>query len=142
MVQKATFSDISFEIRKAEGDASVLPAKRNYTLVFENVKDAKEITVKVNGKNKNAEITKKLSKIEITVSGVKPADTVTVELCGYESRKNKPKKVLITDTISRYQLTTAYKKLNFSSYIKDITKPFPVKDEDLKGPIDEINELK
>ena len=142
MVQKATAFDILFEIEKAEGDKSVLPAKRNYTLIFENVKDAKEITVKVNGKTKNAEATKKFSHIELTVSGIKPTDKVTVVLSGFEARQNKPKKVLITDTISRYQLTTAYKKLKFSSYIKDVTKPFPVSDEDLKGPVDEINELK
>lgn len=142
MVQTATAKDVVFEIRKAEGDISVLPEKRNYTLVFENIKDAKEISVKVNGKKKNTEIIKKLSHIEIIVSAVKPKDTVTVEFNGFEGRKNKSKKVLITDTISKYQLTTAYKKLKFSSYIKDIAKPFPVSDEDLKGPVDEINELK
>lgn len=142
MVQTATAKDVVFEIRKAEGDISVLPEKRNYTLVFENIKDAKEISVKVNGKKKNTEIIKKLSHIEIIVSAVKPKDTVTVEFNGFEGRKNKSKKVLITDTISKYQLTTAYKKLKFSSYIKDVAKPFPVSDEDLKGPVDEINELK
>ena len=142
MVQTTTASDIVFEIRKAEGDTSVLPTKRNYTLSFENVKDAKEITVTVNGKIKNAEIIKKLSHIEIVLTAIKPKDTVTVVLSGFEARQNKSKKTLITDTISKYQLTTAYKKLKFNSYIKDVTKPFPVNDEDLKGPIDEINALK
>ena len=142
MVQTTTASDIVFEIRKAEGDTSVLPTKRNYTLSFENVKDAKKITVTVNGKIKNAEIIKKLSHIEIVLTAIKPKDTVTVVLSGFEARQNKSKKTLITDTISKYQLTTAYKKLKFNSYIKDVTKPFPVNDEDLKGPIDEINALK
>ena len=142
MVQTTTASDIVFEIRKAEGDTSVLPTKRNYTLSFENVKDAKEITVTVNGKIKNAEIIKKLSHIEIVLTAIKPKDTVTVVLSGFEARQNKSKKTLITDTISKYQLTTAYKKLKFNSYIKNVTKPFPVNDEDLKGPIDEINALK
>ena len=82
------------------------------------------------------------SQIEIVLTAIKPKDTVTVVLSGFEARQNKSKKTLITDTISKYQLTTAYKKLKFNSYIKDVTKPFPVNDEDLKGPIDEINALK
>lgn len=142
MVQKATPTTLSFTIKKAKGDISVVPEKRDYQLVFENVKGAKDISVKVNGRKKNAEIVTKLSRTEVSIFGIKPTDEVSVELSSYIKRENKSKKSLITDLLSKYQLSTAYKMLKFASYIKDITKPFPVNDEDLKGPVDEINELK
>ena len=142
MIQKVQDGNVTFTVEKAKGDTSSLPKKRNYTLVFENVKGAKEITVKVNGRIKNADILSKFSKTTVKVSGIKPSDKVTVELKGITERTNKDKKALIVDLLSKYQLTTVYKKVNLASYIKDITKPFPVKDKELSGPVDEVLCLK
>lgn len=140
--QKATEKNISFVIASAEGDISVLPEKRNWELVFENVTDAKEICVRINARKKNVTYSKKFSKIYLKIENVKPTDEVTVEIQGYEKRVNKSKKALISDVLSKYQLSTVYKMLHFTSFMKDINSPFPLKNEGLKGPIEEILKLK
>lgn len=133
---------LSFRIESAEGDLSVLPQKRNYTLVFEGVAASKEIEVKVGARKKSFGVQTKHGKTEISVVGVKPSDTLTVTLSGITERANKEKKTLITELLSKYQLSTAYKQLHLASFIKNIEKPFPLNSEDLKGPVCEVFEMK
>lgn len=131
-------SDITFKICKACGDLSVIPEKRDYALIFDDISDAKEIVVSAD----DYSVEKKFDKLYINISSVKPTDEVTVEFKSITVRKNKDKKDLIIETISKYQMKTNIKRVTFSGYIKDISKPFPVKNEELKGPIDEIFALK
>lgn len=131
-------SDVVFKICKACSDLSVIPEKRDYSLIFDDISDAKEISLS----NADYSVEKKFDKLYINISGVKPTDEVTIEFKSITARKNKDRKDLIIETISKYQMKTNIKRVTFSGYIKDITKPFPIKDENLKGPIDEIFALK
>ena len=142
MVQKACGQNVTFIIEPAAGDLSVIPEKRNYEFIFENISDFSEVTVKVGTRKKNITAVKKGKKVLLSLSGIKPSDEVTVQFKDITERKNRSKKEYISELLSKYQLTTVYKRVKFASYIKDIEQPFPIDDEELKGPIDEVLALK
>ena len=135
-------SEIKFIVNCAQGDKSVIPASRKYTLIFEDIKDASEITVTSNSRDKAFKVEKKHSKVYVVLSDVKPSAKIVVSLKGVSVRENKNKREMIIDVLSSYQLETAYKKLKLLPYIKDIAKPFPINDEDMKGPVNEIKLMK
>lgn len=134
---RETGTDVSFKISKASGDLSVIPENRDYTLVFEDITDAKEIAVSAKYETK-----KLFDKLYITIKDVLPTQEITVELKGVTVRENEDKKELAVKAISRFQMKTNVKRMVYTGFIKDMTKPFPSNDSDLKGPIDEILALK
>lgn len=138
MINKENGNHISFKICKAEGDTEVLPQRRTYTLVFEDIEDAKETVISTD----NYKIEKKIGKTIVTVFDVEPTKEITVEMKNVTVRQNRDKKEYIAELLSKYQFDTLYKQTKFGGFIKDITKPFPLKDEALKGPVDEVFELK
>ncbi len=127
-------SNLIFKISKADGDLSVIPEKRSYTVVFEDIVSADEIK-----SNKKIEsIVHKEQKTVVTLKDVAPNEEVTIELLGTAARRNRDKKEIIVELLSKYQLNTIFKQLTLGKFVKDITLPFPLKDKDLKGPIDEV----
>ena len=142
LTQTVKNSENLFTINPAEGYLSVLPQKRNYTLIFENVSDAKNIILKVDAVEHDFTSYKKDSKIYIEVKNITPKNKVEIVIKNFERRKNRERKEYITEIISKYQMKTVSKKLLFSSFIKNVEKNFPCKDKALKGPVDEILKLK
>lgn len=134
-------NNLTFKIAGVQGDKSATVQSRNYTIVFEDIESAENIAVTVNGKEKSAKVTSN-KKVSVCINAVRPSQEVLITLTKTKAKKNKSKKELIVDLLSKYQLDTTYKMIKFMSYIKDINKPFPIDDEDLKGPIDEIGKLK
>lgn len=131
-----------FVIESAIGDVSVLPNERNYELVFENVSSAKEVNVSINFKKMDADVYFKNDKTYVNINGVKPTDKISVKINKFAERKNRDKKEYITEIISKYQMNSHVKYLLFTSYIKNVDAPIPVKNPKLKGPVEEIKCLK
>ena len=130
--------DLLFKIGAAEGDLSVLPEKREWRLVFDDISSAKDITVKVSGRKRPVSPEYKGGKTIITLLSV-PADAdVEVEFKAVESRKNPCKKEAVGELLSKYQLPTVFKQAVFTSFMKDLSKPFPLSDSALKGPVEEV----
>lgn len=127
-----------FTISGASGDLSVLPEKRSYELIFDDISSAESISVKVGGRKKSFTYKNKSSKTIIYVKDVAPRSELSVELFGTQVRKNIDKKEALINLLSSYQMTTIAKGASFAPFIKDPTKPFPFKREALKGPVDEI----
>ena len=134
--------DLTFTIHKAKGDLSVLPERRDYTLVFDDIKKAQSVTVKVDGRAKQVTTQQQNGKTILSVMHVPAGAKVEVHLAAVTPRENRDKQQLITERLSQYQMTTVAKRLMFGSYIKDIEKPFPSKDEALYGPVKEILQMK
>lgn len=134
--------DLTFTIHKAKGDLSVLPERRDYTLVFDDIKKAQSVTVKVDGRAKQVTTQQQNGKTILSVMHVPAGAKVEVHLAAVTPRENRDKQQLITERLSQYQMTTVAKRLMFGSYIKDTEKPFPSKDEALYGPVKEILQMK
>lgn len=134
---RQTGNNVTFKINKAQGDLSVIPARRSYTLVFEDIESA--VLIKSSAQ---CDISRSNGKTVIDVSSLEPTEEISVDFESIKPRKNPNKHELIVELLSKYQLPTIYKKLHFDSYVKDISKPFPINDNDLKGPIDEVFKMR
>ena len=135
--------DMIFEIKPAEGNCSTLPLRRNYTLIFEDIVSADEITVNSKGKAIKCDIAYKGGKTIITLKGITPKQGVEVAMTEIVARQNKDKKEQIIDLVTKYQLGVNMKLLKFNSFIKDIYgKSLPDCEDCYKGPIKEVMEQK
>ncbi len=135
---KENGNDVIFNICPAEGNCSTVPSRRNYTLIFDDIKDAAAISVKVNGKEVAAEIKKAKNKTEITLKGISPKASAEIIFTDITARGNKDKKEQIIDLVTKYQLSVNIKKLKYNSFLKDIYSEIPTKEECFRGPIEEV----
>ncbi|MBQ7118110.1 MAG: DUF5110 domain-containing protein [Clostridia bacterium] len=133
--------ELKFNICPAEGNCSTVPARRNYTLIFEDIKDAEIISVKVNGKQSNAEIKKVKGRIEITLKGLSPKASAEIIFESYTVKGNRDKREMVIDLVTKYQLSVNLKKMKYNSFLKDINGEIPVKEECFRGPIEEVQKM-
>ncbi len=133
--------NLSFIISPAEGNCSSLPQRRNYTLLFEDVAEAKEIKVLVNGKEAKADISSYKGKTTIVLKGVTPKGKVEIIMEDFTKRVNRPKKDLVIELVTKYQMDVAMKALMFTSYLKKVDDKIPQCDECFSGPIREVVEM-
>ena len=132
-------STLCFTIGKAEGDKTVVPKKRNYTVKFRDITDGK-LTVKLNGEAVEAEKTADCGTIDVLLQGIKPTDTVEIvfETCTFLA--NRDKKEELIETISKFQGGNDIKGACFTDFVlKD--KALPPVAETFSGPINEILSL-
>jgi alpha-glucosidase (family GH31 glycosyl hydrolase) len=134
--------DLAFTIQPAKGDLSTLPQKRDWTLVFDDISKAETITVKVNGRIKEIAPTHTDGKTLLKLTGVPVTAKTEIAFSGITARENRDKQLLITEVLSKYQMTTVAKSMLFGGFAKDITKPFPSHDAALYGPVKEIFQMK
>ncbi len=135
--------DLSFEIKPAEGNCATLPARRNYTLVFEDVVSAESISVTSKGKDIKFDVAYKGGKTIITLKSITPKQGVEINLTEITVRGNKDKKEQIIDLVTKYQMSVNMKLLKFNSFVKDIYgKSLPDCEDYYKGPIKEVMEQK
>ena len=133
--------NLSFVISPAEGNCSSLPQRRSYTLVFEDVAAAKEIKVHINGKEANADIRSYKGKTTIALKGITPKGKVEITMNDITVRVNRPKKDLVIELVTKYQMDVALKALMFTSYLKRVDNKIPQCDECFYGPIKEVVEM-
>ncbi len=133
--------ELTFSICPAEGNCSSIPSRRSYTLRFEDITDAKEISITVNGKAVNPEIRKLKERIEITLKGISPKASAEIRLTGITARKNKDKREAVIDLVTKYQISSSLKKLKYNSFLNDVNGEIPVKEECFRGPIAEIQKM-
>lgn len=110
-------STVTFTIKNAEGDTSVVPEKRNYLLKFRDIVKG-DIKVTVNGETKEFTETNKNGYVEILLNDITPSDEaiVTLSVCTYLA--NKEKKEELIDVISKFQISNENKRL-FNEVLKD-----------------------
>ena len=135
---KETDRDLLFKINAAKGDLSILPDRREWELVFDDISMVKKITVRVCGTEIPVSPQYKGGKTVITLPSVPVDADVEVEFKTFKIRKNPCKKAAVGELLSKYQLSTIYKRAVFASYIKDLSKTFPLSDSALKGPVEEV----
>ena len=137
-----TGKDILFTASKAEGEVSVLPSKRILRLCFDDVKDFDFCEISKNGKVIEGEIKKFNSRVFVVIPDFSPEDEIVVKLSGTTPRSNESKKEMMINRLSGLQMSTIRKRLEFSDYIKDISKPLKTKNKAVAGMAEEIMAMK
>ncbi|MCC8023645.1 MAG: DUF5110 domain-containing protein [Clostridiales bacterium] len=129
---------VTFAIGPAAGDTGVLPPARTWRVSFRDITDCGSVSVLVNGAEVQAE---RLAgdTVCIQLEGIAPADQVEIRLTQVCVLQNRPKRDLLVELISGFQLKALYKGKNFTALLDDPSKPVPKK---YRGPIQEILDLK
>ena len=133
--------NLSFFISPAEGNCSTIPQRRNYTLIFEDIAEAKAVKVLVNGKEANADIKSYKGRTTINLKGITPKGKVEILMENITVRTNRPKKDLVIELVTKYQMDVAMKALRFTSYLKRVDDKIPQCEECFYGPIKEVVEM-
>ena len=130
---------VTLNVSKAEGVASVVPAKRSFCFRFKDITNA-DVTVKVGGKEVKYEVKKVGKTLDVTLTAKADAKIeITLENCIW--LENIDKKIALTNVISKFQMSTDVKGFMFGSFIKD-EKPLGISvSDDFRGPIEEIEKL-
>jgi alpha-glucosidase (family GH31 glycosyl hydrolase) len=125
-------SKVAFKIAKADGDSSVVPEKRTYTVKFKDVVDG----------NVNANVDFAINNngtLELTVVAG-PDDTVEITIDNCKYLENANQKQELTRVISKFQMSTDRKGFMFNKFVM---KDAPLKSvkKDFAGPIEEVLKL-
>ena len=133
---------MTLRIDGAKGDLSVLPKKRTYKLLFDDLTDAKEAQVLIDGRARKAQIEQKDGKLLLVLPAVSPEQSIVIELWETTPRQNADKREQIVNLLSRYQMPTLKKNLLFAGYLKDPTQTGKIKQSALREPLEEILKMK
>ena len=136
-VIKETADSIRFEIEPAVGDTSVLPEKRNYTVVFRDVTGAEGITVCKNGRKVPVSRQNDQKYLIVPLKNVTPFDGYSIHLSQPTIRHSPSKRELKIELISRIQGNNAKKKL-YEKCIDDDADTIPAI---MKAPFNELESL-
>lgn len=129
--------DLEFEICPAEGDLTLIPEKRSYTLKFIDVSCCDEILVTVNGKKHKFNSLSDKDNFGIVLENIAVNAKIRILLTNVRIKKNPDKKTLITGVLSRYAGSNDAKTLKFHSALKN-GKTFLLPKE-LRQPIEEFD---
>ena len=109
--------NLTLTIHPATGDTGVLPATRNYSIVFKDIVKVETLRVFVNDKlsedfvNEGENSGKK--PFEIELKNVSPEAGIRIEITGYQIKENPPVKEKIIDIFSRWQASNLRKSLQY-----------------------------
>ncbi len=132
-------NSLTFTVSPANGDVSLVPEKRSYILFFIDITSCCDMSVFVNGKEKEFSVIKDRNNLKIAVSDIAVSDVLTVKLNSYDRKVNPPKAQLLTELISKMKGSNDKKSARFTAFIK---KGIPtVIPAELKKPVKELDEL-
>lgn len=131
--------DLSFNINAPEGDLSLIPAERTYTLKFKDVESAKALRVFKNGRRIKAEVCENGDCVCLNIT-LKTSDKLKVTLSEIKRVENPPKKEMLCELISRFQGSNLLKPVLFSAILKGEKDSYVLPDYAV-GPIKEIEDM-
>ncbi|MBR5409634.1 MAG: DUF5110 domain-containing protein [Clostridia bacterium] len=136
---KENDGNVTFAVRPAEGDRSVLPEKRGYSVVFKDIVNAKTKTIKVNGQAADEAVwSNEHGLLRCELCGLSPADLVEIELTGFEVLKNRPLRDHKVELLSKLQGSNLAKKRY--ERLLDVEKSASAPSE-LKNAFEELSAL-
>ena len=130
---------VEFAVKPVRGDKSVVPQSRNYTFSFRDIVGA-EVSVRVNGTEKECDISAKDGFVCVEISEISPEDSVKVILSSVAALENTERREALIELISKYQLSNSMKPRMFGAYVDGKTKSLRVK-KCFKEPVEEIEKL-
>ena len=132
-----TGNTVTFRIAPATGDASVLPAQRQYLVTFRDITKAAEITVQKNGRRTAPRVQDDPKYLKIALKDIAPADEVTITLSGVTVRRSPDVRELKIELISKLQGDNMPKMM----YTKCIEADADTVPASMKGPFGELEAL-
>lgn len=130
-------NDLIFTISPAEGDMSVIPSERRYTLSFRDITGCEKIYATIDGKR--VSVSMKITDGTISVNTViKSGNKLKIILKNIIAKKNPPKKEMLTDLLSKVQGSNNAKMVFYTACLKDSFKDNVFMDKAVRDSIKEI----
>ena len=127
---------VTFRIAPAEGDASVIPDKRNYTVTFRDIETAEEIRITKNGRKILAVPLAAPHAVSMQIKNAAPSDEIVVTLSGCKARRSPDCRELKIELLSKMQGENFAKNMYAKCLDEDGGCPAC-----LKKPFEELNSL-
>ncbi len=132
--------DVIFTVNPSEGDLSVIPAERNYTLSFKDITDCEKIYATLDGKRVPVTINIKDGTVSVSTT-VTPDTKLRIILKNITAKKNPPKKEMLTDLLSKVQGSNNAKMVLYTVCLKDSFKDNVLLDKAVRDSIKEIMQI-
>ena len=133
--------DLHFTVLPAQGDATLLPARRTLRLRFADVSGCAGVQITRAGQTAVANPCCKNGELCFTLEDVTPTERIDVTLKQIVKRGNEDRHQALLTLISKFQTSFFWKSNTFSSFLKDPSKKIPA-GAPFEGPIRELLELK
>ncbi len=130
---------VDFVIHRANGDTSLIPDLRNYTLSFIDISRCKDIDVTCDGEHREFNALSEMNHLKIEISDVSPENEIRISLKNYTNKVNAPKKDLLTEIFAKMKGSNDKKSAIYSLYRK--TGLSAVVSKRIKKIIAELDEL-
>ncbi len=130
--------DVTFTINPAKGDYSVIPHKRSFTLVFEDIAAAEDTSIFIDGKKASCSIKTASGKTEIELKNTTPDKKIEICFKDITPAVNQDKREQIIELVTKYQMGVGTKKMQFGSFIDNLSGKLPECEECFAGPIKEV----
>ncbi len=134
-------ASLKFTIKAVEGDTSVIPEKRNYTLTFKDVAVCDSIIVR-KGEKELVLTSKTNNLVSVDIYKAKCNEEIEVELVNYIPAKNQDKTEALVEVISKFQGNNNIKSIQYNGFIKNPSNKKIPAIYPFRGPIEEILSLK
>lgn len=124
---------LTFTIKSAEGDLSVISENRSFVLKFRNIANAKVTVAEKYGYKDGC--------FCVYIDKIKSNEDFTVELTDIEEKKNPSKQEMLTELISKLQGYNDLKGILYSKCLKDNYNCKLIGKKVIRDAIDEINNM-
>lgn len=130
-------NDVIFTINPAEGDLSVIPEKRRYTLSFRDIESSEKIFVTVDGKRVSFEQAI-VNGTLVIYADILPTEKFRVTMRGIKAKTNPARKEMLTDFFSKLQGSNNIKMVRYTSCLKDSFNGRFFAEKAIRESVDEI----
>ena len=136
--QEKSGDSIKFIIQSAQGDLSVLPAKRSYVLAFKDILSAGQVIVTKDSESCDFGTEDNNGYLSVIIDDVLPENKISVELKNIVSKANPPKEQMMAELISKIQGNNDLKVLRFTKCLNKDFNGEILASKEIKGAINEI----
>ena len=130
-------SETVFTVFPVNGDLSVIPAKRIYVFTFKDIADSEKAIITLNGRRIAAEKTSKNGETQLILE-IAPTDKLKITLKNTVSRKNLPRRELLTELLSSVQGNNNMKAVLYAYCLSDSFKGHVAAPKEIRDAIKEI----
>ncbi|MCQ2463572.1 MAG: DUF5110 domain-containing protein, partial [Clostridia bacterium] len=133
-------TDLRFTVNALKGDKAVIPAKRDYKLMFKDIVYCEKVFISYSGKTQEVNAEYENGTVIVNLKNISPSREVQVMLKRCTPLSNVPYRQAAIETVSRYQLPPDAKMAVFGKFIDENASLFgPAR---YIKPLQELRELK
>lgn len=131
---------VTFKINPYTGDTGVVREQVHYRLSFRNILPVQGGNIQVDAPDAAQWAISGTDYLIVDLTGIRPNDTVTVTVCGFEAKKSTPRKEQAVAIVARYQGSNIRKTARYRAVAQEGEIPAGLS-KHLRGPLEELEAM-